>query len=472
MTRNSRNLTPLLLSILIGAATASVGCAVGPKYNRPSVSVPNAYRGLTAEEAARAEPVSLGDQNWSAVFQDEQLQGLIRTALEKNYDVRIAANRVLQARALLGITRADQFPTLSGGALGSSQRFPASRRGPAFESSPAEVSLFAFWELDFWGKFGRATEAARADVLAIEWARRAVITSLVADLAGAYFQLRELDFELEIAQRTLATRRESLQLVRLQEQRGATSMLDVRQAEQLVFTAGELVPDLERRIEQQENLISVLRGDSPEAIPRGRVLTEQPLASAVPSGLPSSLLERRPDIRLAEQQLIAANARIGVARAAYFPQITLTATGGYQSSALTGLFNGPAGLWNLAGALTQPIFNAGRIRSNLRFTEAQQQEALLAYQQTIQQAFREVSDALVAYRKNREFRIQQELLTEAAQDAARLSDLRYRGGATSYLEALDSNTRHFAAELGLTQAHLNELLALVQVYKTLGGGWQ
>ncbi|HEX9597452.1 MAG TPA: efflux transporter outer membrane subunit, partial [Anaerolineales bacterium] len=272
--------------------------------------------------------------------------------------------------------------------------------------------------------------------------------------------------------RTLASRQESLQLVRLQEQQGATSLLEVRQAEQLVYTAAELIPDLERRIEQQENFISILLGNNPAAIPRGRRLTEQPLAPTVPPSLPSSLLERRPDIRLAEQQLIAANARIGVAKTAYFPQVALTAAGGYRSSALSNLFSGPAGLWSLAGALTQPIFTAGRIRSNVRLTEAQQQEALLVYQQTIQQAFREVSDALVVYRKNREFRIQQELLAQSAQDAARLSDLRYRGGATSYLEVLDSNTRYFTAELGLTQSQLNELLALVRVYQVLGGGWQ
>jgi multidrug efflux system outer membrane protein len=457
--------------VLVAAVLLSFGCAVGPKYNRPGVNVPNTYRGLATEEA-QAEPTSLGDQNWPAVFQDEQLQDLIRTALQQNYDVRIAATRILQARAFLGISRADQFPDVAAGASASNQRIPASRRGQAFETSPGDVSLSAFWELDFWGKFRRASEAARADLLATEWARQAIITSLVSDVAGGYYQLRELDLELEIAQRTLASRQESLQLVRLQEQQGAASLLEVRQAEQLVFTAAELIPDLERRIEQQENFISTLLGNNPGAVARGRMLTEQPLAAAVPPGLPSALLERRPDIRLAEQQLIAANARIGVAKAAYFPQITLTAAGGFQSSALSNLFSGPAGLWSLVGGLTQPIFTAGRIRSNVQLTEAQQQELLLVYQRTIQQAFREVSDGLIGYRKSREFRVQQESLAESAQDAARLSDLRYRGGATSYLEVLDSNTRYFSAELGLTQARLNELLALVELYRALGGGWQ
>ncbi len=249
-------------------------------------------------------------------------------------------------------------------------------------------------------------------------------------------------------------------------------MLDVRQAEQLVFTAAEQVPDLERRIEQQENLISVLLGKNPGAVTRGRKLTEQPHAPEVPAGLASALLERRPDIRQAEQQLIASNARIGVAKAAFFPQLNLTADGGFQSSALTSLFSGPAGLWSFGGALTQPIFEGGRLRNNLRLTEAREQEALLVYRQTIQEAFREVSDALIGYRKSQEFRVQQELLTRSAQDAAHLSDIRYQGGAASYLEVLTNQTNYFSAELNLAQAQRNELLALVTLYKALGGGWR
>jgi multidrug efflux system outer membrane protein len=253
---------------------------------------------------------------------------------------------------------------------------------------------------------------------------------------------------------------------------GATSMLDVRQAEQLVFTAAETIPDLERRIEQQENFISTLLGNNPSPIARGTKLTEQPHPPEVPAGLPSSLLERRPDIRQAEAQLIAANAQIGVAKADYFPQISLTANSGFQSSALSSLFTGPAGLWNFGGSLAQPIFAGGRIRSNVRLTEARQHEAALVYQQTIQQAFRGVSDALVEYRKDREFRAQQEQLAFSAQDAARLSETRYRGGATSYLEVLTNETNYFNAELGLAQAQLNELLGLVRIYRNLGGGWQ
>ena len=462
-----RKLAALALFASLGA-----GCAMGPNYKRPSTNVPDAYRGLTTEEAAKGESASLGDQKWGEVFQDEQLQDLIRTALQQNYDVRIAATRILEAEAQLGITRADQFPTIAGGAEATNQRSPRSRFLPAFETSANQVNLSLSWELDFWGKFRRATQAARANLLASQWARQAVITTLVANVATAYFQLRELDMELEISQRTLVSRQDSLRLTRLLADHGATSMLDVRQAEQLVYTASEQIPDLERRVEQQENFISILLGKNPAAVPRGRKLTEQPHAPEVPAGLPSSLLERRPDIREAEQQLIAFNARIGVAKAAYFPQITLTGTGGYQSSALTSLFSGPAGLWNFGGSLTQPIFTAGKIRSGVKFAEAQQQEALLVYQQTIQQAFRDVSDALVAYRKSQEFRMQQELLTQSAQDAARLSDIRYRGGVSSYLEVLTNDTNYFSAELGLAQAQRNELLALVQLYRALGGGWQ
>jgi len=334
------------------------------------------------------------------------------------------------------------------------------------------VGLALAWDLDFWGKYRRATEAARANLLATEWARQAVVSTLVSDVATAYFQLRALDLQLEISRRTLASRQDSLQLTQVLANGGATSMLDVRQAEQLVFTAAETIPDLERRIEQQENFLSALLGSNPGPIARGTKLTEQPHAPDVPAGLPSSLLERRPDIREAEAQLIAANAQIGVAKAAYFPDISLTATGGYQSSALTSLFTGPAGMWNFGGSLVQPLFAGGKIRSGVKYSEARQQEALLTYRQTIQQAFRGVSDALVEYRKDREFRQQQQQLALSAQDAARLSDVRYRGGAASYLEVLTNETNYFAAEQGLAQAQLNELLGLVRIFRSLGGGWQ
>ena len=447
------------------------GCAVGPNYKRPPVTVPGTYRGLAADTDPQAT-ASLGDEKWWTVYQDEQLQALIREALAQNYDMRIAAARVLQAQAVLGITRADQFPTITGGASASSLRVPRTKTLPGFESSSNQVNLSLFWELDFWGKYRRATEAARANLLSTEWGRKAVVWSLVSNVASAYFQLLELDAEMEISRRTLGSRRDSLRLTEIRAKGGATSLLDVRQSEQLVYTAAASIPDLERRTEQQENLISILLGRNPGPVTRGKPLVENPLLPVVPAGLPSSLLARRPDIQSVEQQLVAANARIGVAKAAYFPEITLTATGGYQSSALTNLFSGPAGFWSFGGQLLQPIFTGGRIRSNVHLTEAQEQEAVLVYQQSIQQAFREVSDSLVAYRKDQEFRAQQQLVTTAAQDATRLSGVRYQGGVTSYLEVLDSDTRYFDAQLSLAQAQLNERLALVQLYNALGGGWQ
>ena len=464
-------LTALLLGLL-PIMLLSAGCAVGPNYKRPIVDVPGMYRGTTSQDAALPAAESLGDQKWWEVFQDKQFQDLVHTALQQNYDVRIAATRILEAQAQLGITRADQLPAISAGAQAVNQRNPRSKFFAPYETSASQVNLALAWELDFWGKYRRATESARAILLANQWAREAVVSTLVSDVATAYFQLRALDLQLEISKRTLASRQDSLQLTQTLANGGATSMLDVRQAEQLVDTAAETIPDLERRIEQQENFLSTLLGNNPGPIARGMKLTEQPHAPDVPAGLPSSLLERRPDIREAEAQLIAANAQIGVAKAAYFPQITLTAAAGYQSSALTSLFTGPAGLWSFGGSLVQPIFEGGRIRSGVKFSEARQQEMVLTYQQTIQQAFRGVSDALVEYHKDREFREDQEQLAFSAQDAARLSEMRYRGGATSYLEVLTNETNYFDAELGLAQAQSNELVALVRIYRNLGGGWQ
>lgn len=444
------------------------GCKVGPNYKRPKIDTPSVYRADTQS----GQGVSFANEKWWNVFQDPELQQLIRTALTENYDVRIAAQRILQAQAQLGITRADQFPTVTAGAAAASERFPQTVQGQAVNTSTLSASLSLFWELDFWGKFRRATEAARANLLATEWGQRAVVSTLVSNVASAYFQLLELDLEMEISKQTLATREESLRLVKVRAQGGVTSMMDVRQSEQLVYAAAGQIPDLERRIEQQENFISILMGRNPGPIARGKPLIDHAIPATVPAGLPSALLDRRPDIQQAEQLLVAANARIGVAKAAYFPQIVLTGTGGYQSSALTNLFSNSGGFWSAGAQLTQPIFEAGRLRSRVRLTQAQQKEAALFYQQTIQLAFREVSDALIAYTKNQEFRQQQQLLTLAAQDATRLSNVRYTGGATSYLEVLDSDTRYFTAQLNLAQAQLNERLALVQVYNALGGGWE
>ena len=476
------------LSAVVLLLSLTVGCTVGPNYSRPAVDVPGNYRGVapsmpaspdmsksTADQQASPQPAaqSIADEKWWEVFQDKQLQDLIRTALKNNYDVQIAAARILKAQAQLGITRADQLPTVGVGAAAINYDVPRNKfTGPNTASDVNSVIASFNWQLDFWGKYRRATEAARADLLAARWAREYVTSTLVSDVAASYFQLRALDLQLEVARRTLAARKESLKLTQTLTDGGAGTMLDVRQAEQLVATAAETIPDLERRIEQQENYISTLLGNNPGPIARGLSLTEQPHAPEVPAGLPSGLLERRPDIREAEEQLVAANAYVGVAKAAYYPNISLTANAGFASSALTSLFTGPAGLWAFGGTLAQPIFSGGRIKSGVRYSEAQKQETLLMYRQTIQQAFRGVSDSLVAYRKDREFREYQQQLTDAAQDAARLSEDRYAGGRASYLEVLTNNTNYFNAELGLAQARANELVALVDIYKNLGGGWQ
>jgi outer membrane protein, multidrug efflux system len=455
----------MLLSSVIGGCTT-----VGPNYKRPVVATPETFRG--ASTAVAGDAGSIADTKWATLFEDEPLRELIATALQQNFDVRIAAARILQAEAQLGITRSNQYPTVDAQASAQGQRSSlTSSDRDAVTAGVIQLGGSVSWELDFWGKYRRATEAARAQILGSEWGRRAVMSSLVSQIASGYFALRALDLELTIATRTLETRQESLRLTQVREQGGATSLVDVRQAEQLVFGATAQIIDVKRSIEQQENFMSALLGRNPGPIARGRALTDQPHAPELPAGLPSALLERRPDIRQAEQGIVAANAAIGIAKAAYFPQITLTGAGGLASTALSALFTGSAGAWSAAASVVQPVFTAGRTRSQVALADARRQEAELAYQQTIQQAFREVADALVGYRRSREFREAQEQLVRAAQDARRLADLRYQGGASSYLEVLDSDTRLFSAELDLVRAQLSELGAFVEIYRALGGGW-
>jgi multidrug efflux system outer membrane protein len=456
------------LTVAAAAMVFAAGCTQGANYGRPVVTPPEAFRG--AAETTVDGSVSIADQRWSSLFEDDALRDLITGALENNYDLQIAAARILQTQAQYGVTRSQRVPTVT--AQGTAQV----QHGSVIngESLPTvglgQFTLNATWEPDFWGKYKRANEAARADILASEWGRRAILTSLIGQVATGYFNLRALDSELDISRRTVATREESLRLTEVRERGGATSLVDVRQAEGLVLTARGQIIDLQRQIEQQENALSVLLGRNPGAITRGRPLVEQPHAPDVPAGLPSALLDRRPDVQQAEQLLVAANAEIGVARSAYFPQITLTGSGGIASTALSNLFT--AGVWSLAAGAVQPVFNAGRIRSQVELAEARRLESELVYRQTLQQAFREVSDALVGYRRQREFRETQQALVVAAQDARRLADLRYQGGATSYLEVLDSDTRLFIAELQLVEAQFGELAAFVEIYRALGGGWQ
>ncbi len=461
------DLYPLALVAAVGAALA--GCNVGPNYERPSVKAPQTYRAAPAEPS---KAPSFAEQRWADVFGDPELRALIVVALRDNYDLMVAANRVLQAGAQLGITRSAMLPVLSANAGASAQR---ARVGA--EPDPVTFGLFQLgaglsWELDFWGKFRRASEASKARMLASEWGRRAVVTGLVSQVATGYFELRALDRQLDIAKRTLASRQESLRLTQVRETGGAGSLVDVRQAEQLVYGASAQIVNLSRLVEQQENALSTLLGRDPGSVARGLDLTAQPRLTEVPTGLPSTLLERRPDIQIAEQQLVAANAEIGVAKSQYFPQITLTAAGGVASTALSTLFSAPSLVWSAAASLAQPIFNGGRISSEVELSELQKEAAVLSYRQTIQQAFREVSDALVGYQRGREFRFIQQDLLQSAREARRLADLRYQGGATSYLEVLDSDTRLFVAELGLAQAELEELSAFVAIYRALGGDWQ
>ncbi len=461
-----------LLAILTAA------CAVGPNYHRPAVQVPDSFRAPEPLPPPKAE--SLADLKWFEVFRDDKLQDLIRTALKENYDLRTAVANVEAARANLGATRSNQYPNV--GASGDLQFTRLSRDGslplPAsFVPSQnrnwgqASLNLLSF-ELDIWGRLRRATEAARANLLSADENRKAVITTLVADVATNYFTLRELDDELDISQRTLATRQESLRLIRTRQGGGVSTLLDLRQGEQLVYTASETIPTLQEQIEQTENQISLLVARNPAGIVRGRGLTEQELPPDVPAGLPSALLDRRPDIRAAEQSLVAANANIGVAKAAYFPQISLSGLLGGQSTQLSSLFSGPHSTWSFVPQVTQPIFTAGRLKSGVRLAQAQEQGALIQYQKTIQTAFTEVSNALIARQRQRESRVEQEGLVTALRDRTRLAYVRYQGGVDTLLNALDADRDLFQAQLTLSQIRLNELLSVVQLYKALGGGWQ
>jgi multidrug efflux system outer membrane protein len=460
------------------AAAMLAGCTVGPNYRRPAVQTPATFRAPTP--LPPNESATLADLKWWEVFKDEKLQNLIHTALAQNYDLRDAVARVEQARANVGIVRSQQYPNFDASA--GLTTFRSSRNGqlplpvalvPSQNRTfgSATLNLLSF-EVDIWGRLRRATEAARANLLGAEETRKAVVTTLVSDVATSYFNLRELDQELDISRHTLTTRQASLELIRSRRAGGVATLLDQRQAEQLVYTATETIPSLQQEIEQTENNISLLLGNNPAEVARGRGLTEQDLPVEVPAGLPSSLLERRPDIRAAEQNLIAANAEIGVAKAAYFPQISLSGFLGGQGTQLSSLFSSASGVWSFTPQVTQPIFTAGRLKSNVRLSEAVRESTLAEYEKAIQTGFTDVSNALVAHQRVRESRVQQELLVAALQDRTRLAYVRYRGGVDTLLNALDADRDQFQAELNLAQIRRNELLTVVQLYKALGGGWQ
>jgi multidrug efflux system outer membrane protein len=424
------------------------------------------------------DPQTVADLKWFEVFQDKALQELIQAALAGNYDLRESVARIDEARANYGLTRSDQFPTIAASTDIVTER--RSRSGAVDIPEPINrsrtfgsvlLNLLTF-ELDIWGRLRKATAAAKADLLATEETRKAVITTLVSDVATAYFNLRELDFELDIARRTLASREESLRIIRLRQTRGVSTMLEVREAEELVYDAGAVIPALEQSVEQTENFISFLTGKNPQSITRGAELTDHVLPPNVPAGLPSDLIEGRPDIRAAEQNLIAAEARIGVAKAAYFPRISLTGFLGFESAQLSNLFKPSRSVWAFAPQLAQPIFTGGRLKSGVRFSQAERDLFLVNYERTIQNAFREVSDSLVSYRKVKEERTQRELLVETLRDRSRLAYLRYNGGVATLLDALDADRNLFDAERTLAQTRRDELLSVVQLYKALGGGWQ
>lgn len=449
--------------------------AQAPAPQPPPGQIPSTFRG---DVRPQPDKQSAADLKWFELFKDLQLQQLISDALAYNYDVREAVARIDAARATVGIVRSEQFPNIY--ATGDVINQRNSRSGAFDVPEPIKrdrsfgdilLNLLNF-ELDIWGRLRKQTAAARADLLSTEETRRFILTSVVSDVATAYFSLREFDYELEISRRTLTSRQESLRLINLRQQRGVATMLEVRQAEELVYDATEVIPALEQSIEQTENFLSYLTGRNPGAIQRGLSLTEHVMPPDIPPGLPSDLLERRPDIRAAEANLTAANLRIDVAKKEWFPRISLTAFLGYESGQLSSLFSGSRSVWNLAGNVSQPIFTGGRIKNNIRFTQAQRDFFVADYQKTVEAAFRDVSDSLIAYRKVREVRTQRALLVETLQDRSRLSYLRYTGGVATLLDALDADRELFDAERSLAQARRDELLAVVQVYRALGGGWQ
>jgi multidrug efflux system outer membrane protein len=419
---------------------------------------------------------SLADTKWFDLFQDVTLKQLVATALAKNFDVRIAAERVLEARAQYGITRANLFPTLD--AQGS---FTASRSSSigSFPFPPGAPTAFSYtqaglqlsWELDLWGRLRRLDEAAKAQYFASEEARNGVVISLISDVMTTYFEVRELDLELEIAQHNNEIGSDNLRLIQLRKDRGAANGLEVYQAQQFLYTTTAAIPSVERSIAQAEDALNLLLANAPAEVPRGQTLEQITSAPDLPAGLPSSLLERRPDIRQAEDNLIAANAQIGAARALFFPDVSLTGFLGSQSQPLAMLFSGPARMASIAPSALLPIFHAG-LRAGVQLTQAQEREMLITYQKTIYGALREVADALAVHTRTREQRGEEEKLVHALSESVRLSNLRYRGGLDSYLQVLDAERDLFAGQLTLAQLRLVELQSVVQLYRALGGGWQ
>jgi len=444
------------------------GCVLGPDYRRPAVQIPSEYRGPPGNSEVQSKASSFADLPWWQVFGDPQLQELIRTALRQNYDVQLATERINAARAQLAITRSSLFPQLQGSGDLTSGKDASTQAKFRYLALSADVAF----QLDLFGRLRRATEAARAQLLATEEAQRTVLLTLVSDVASDYFTLLRLDLQLQITRDTVKTQKESVKLTSFRLDHGVATKLDVLQAQQVLDSANAQIPDLERQIGQEEDAINILLGNYPQDVSRGLALTQQQLPPSVPPGLPSSLLERRPDIREAEQELIAANAKIGVAKADFFPQVSLTgSSGGVRGTSFASMMTSQTGVWSYGVQVSQPIFTGSALSGNLHLTESQREQALIAYKQAIQHAFGDVSDALIAYQRFNEVRVRQEQLVADLAETVRLSTMRYQGGTTTYLEVLDGQRSLFAAELTLAQARGNEYQSLVQLYKALGGGW-
>ena len=465
--------------ILLLSASMLSGCAVGPNYHRPAVQTPPAFHGPDQSQQLQPQSASIADLPWWQVFHDPQLQELIRTALKQNYDLQLAVERVNAARAQVGITRSNEFPQVS-----LDPNFSGGKTDQNIKSNVFQLAGDVVFQVDLFGRYRRETEAARAQLLGTKDAQQTVVLTLVSDVASDYFLLRDLDLQLQITQDTVRTQEDSVKLTQLRLQHGIATTLDVLQARQVLDIANAQIPDLERQIGQTEDAINILLGKYPDNVPRGQPLgIETPdgwtwnesFPPQIPVGLPSELLERRPDIREAEQNLVAANANIGVAKAMFFPQISLLGSGGaaFGHSQFPGShIPAPLGVGTYAAALSQPVFEGGALRNNLRYARSEERQALIGYQQTIQRAFGDVSDSLIGYDKYRSVRERQEQSVKDLQESVNVSLMRYKGGTTTYLSVLDSQRSLFTAELTLAQARNSEYQSLVQLYKSLGGGWR
>ena len=456
-------------SIGLALLLSLCGCKVGPNYKRPTLDVPGQYRGIAPNLPQQPAGGPFGEMQWPAVYQDEALQALLKEALTNNYDIRIAASRIMQAQASLGVTRANQFPTLGG--VGSIQNIQST---PLFTGAPwvDTLGLQMNYIVDFWGQYRRATEAARAVLLSTQYAKNVVQITLISQVATAYFTLRQYDSQLKFSEQTVIADKELLRLNTINFKGGEYSLSDVDQALLLVQQAEAEVISLNQLIPQTENALSILLGRNPGPITRGLELIEQPHLPDVPVGLPSTLLERRPDVRESEETLVAANANVGVAKAAFFPQISLTGTFGASSTALTSFLQGPATFWTVGGQLAQPLYQGGRITSGYRLAWAQRDQAELQYKQTVLQAFGDVANSLVGYTQSRQFRMKIEEQTATYNESARLANVRFTGGYASFLEVLIVQQQYFTSELQLAQAWETEMQNYVQLYQALGGGWQ